>query len=472
MAEQDFLAQMQPSQPPEGAAPKDVLNAYQHEGQTAVDLAQKKGAAQADYTRQEGQYMQGIQKKFEGQYQEAPEFKPTPQSKEDLMGLFGILGAIGAMAGGKSYGSALGAMNAMGGMLNGYQEGRKDLFDREKAEFDKHLQSIKAHNDQITQAFNTAMKMAPYNLSGAKAKLQQDLATLDAQMLKAQVERQGIEKTAQMWQTTSDKATREMLTRAQTLRALEQGMAAKAKLDSAGTSGTGVGSVATLSRLIGVDVGNIKPKEADSMLQRINTLNNTLQIIEEAKDPEIKFGELGRAGTNFKAAVQRNVSPMEGKQVSPSEMAGAIESAAQEAGLNPNDKNVVFYKKAIFSAMALEREARGGSILPQGMFNRLTPLFDPSKTTKDAFIGIMQDRASEVARASNLTPEQLGSALKNLQSQKLPFDTSKTLQPGNSSRPAAGKPTLQQFLEKAKQANPGASDQELAEYYNKKYGGQ
>ena len=161
-----FLSQQSP-QFPEGAAPKDLLKAYQEEGQTAVDVAQKKGAAQADYTRQEGQYMQGIQKKFEGQYQEAPEFKPTPQSKEDLMGLFGILGAIGAMAGGKSYGSALGAMNAMGGMLNGYQEGRKDVFEREKAEFDKHLQSVKAHNDKITQSFNQAMKMAPYNLSGA-----------------------------------------------------------------------------------------------------------------------------------------------------------------------------------------------------------------------------------------------------------------------------------------------------------------
>lgn len=225
-----FLSQPTP-QPPEGAAPKDLLKAYQEEGQTAVDVAQKKGAAQADYTRQEGQYMQGIQKKFEGQYQEAPEFKPTPQSKEDLMGLFGILGAIGAMAGGKSYGSALGAMNAMGGMLGGYQEGRKDLFDREKAEFDKHLQSVKAHNDQITQAFNTAMKMAPYNLSGANAKLQQDLSTFDAQMLRAQVKRQGIEKTGQMWQTTSDKASTEILKRLQVFNAMQKAIQPAGSVD-------------------------------------------------------------------------------------------------------------------------------------------------------------------------------------------------------------------------------------------------
>jgi len=33
------------------------------------------------------------------------------------------------------------------------------------------------------------------------------------------------------------------------------------------------------------------------------------------------------------------------------------------------------------------------------------------------------------------------------------------------------KPTLQEFLEKAKSANPDASEADLTDYYNKKYGG-
>lgn len=37
---------------------------------------------------------------------------------------------------------------------------------------------------------------------------------------------------------------------------------------------------------------------------------------------------------------------------------------------------------------------------------------------------------------------------------------------------AAAKPSLQEFLAKAKQANPNASDETLTQYYNKKYGGQ
>lgn len=45
--------------------------------------------------------------------------------------------------------------------------------------------------------------------------------------------------------------------------------------------------------------------------------------------------------------------------------------------------------------------------------------------------------------------------------------------PGASAAPstnAPSKPTLQEFLAKAKAANPGATDQQLTDYYNKKYG--
>ena len=456
------------AQPPKGLGPDDVLGAYKNEGNAIVDAAAQKGKAEADYTRQEGAYMRGLDQKYEGQYQQTPEFKPTPQSKEDLVALFGVIGALGALGGGKSYGSALGAMNAMGGMLNGYSEGRKELFDREKAEFDKHLQAVQAHNAEISKAFDRAVKMAPYNLSEAKAKLQQTLAGLDAQVLKAQTDRVGITQAAAMWEKSKNQGEQNILRQMQAYRAMEQGLAAQER-----AKGTSVGGPATLSRLIEQPVGALKDKEASTILGKLYTVKNTLDVVNQARDPDINFGELGRAGNQFKAALQRNLSGLEGQQVSPSEMQGAVENAAREAGLDPTNKNVVFYKNALFQAMAIEREARGGSILPQGMFNRLTPLFDPSKTTRDAFIGIMQGRASDVAQSSGLTPDQIGKALKNLQGQQMPFDTSKTLSPGSApAAPPSNKPNLQQWLEKAKQANPGASDQELTDYYNKKYGGQ
>lgn len=139
-----------------------------------------------------------LSQKYESQYKDIPEFKPTPESKADLIGLFGLIGAIGAFGGGKSYGSALGAMNAMGGMLKGYREGRKELFEREKAEFDKNMIAIKAHNDKITAAFSRAKELAKTNLPMAERKLFTELKEMEANALATNLYKKGLMETDKM----------------------------------------------------------------------------------------------------------------------------------------------------------------------------------------------------------------------------------------------------------------------------------
>jgi hypothetical protein len=456
----------QVQQEPQGFQPQDIAESYKKQAEIASQVPVEKAKAQAAYDAQQSGYIRGLDTKFQSQMQPTPEFKPSKESAQDLVALFGMIGAIGAMGGGKSYGNALGAMQGMTGMLNGYNQGRKDLFEREKAEFDKNMQAVKAHNDQITQAFDRAVKMAPYNLTTAKNKLSQELAGLDAKVLRAQLETQGIEKTAQVWNQANTAATQRINAQTAQLNALSASQ--RLQQQSAGEQ---IGAKATLSKLIDVPIGaNLSPKEAETIVNKIYTLSNTLQLVREAKDPDIKFGELSKYGTNFDAAIRRNVTSGGGTS-SATETNSIIDKSIADSGMDPNDKNVVFYKKALFTAMELERQARGGSILPQGIFTRLTPLLDPSKTTKEAFVGIFNDRAREVAQSSGLSREQLDKALNNLGSQNYMFDGSQPAPP----KPAAatgGKPSLQEFLQKAKQANPNTSDQELIDYYNKKYGSQ
>ena len=446
-----------------GFQPQDVLKSYQKQAEVQSQIPVQKAQAEADAASKQSAYMKSLDSKFQNQMQPTPEFKPSKESAQDMVALFGMIGAIGAMGGGKSYGNALGAMQGMTGMLNGYNQGRKDLFEREKSEFDKNMQAVKAHNDQITQAFDRAVKMAPYNLTAAKNELSLKLAGLDAQVLKSQLETQGIEKTAQLWNQANSSATQKINAQTAQLNALTSQM--RLQKEAAGEE---IGAKATLSKLINVPIGaNLSPKEAETIVGKVYTLANTLQLVNEAKDPDIKFGELSQYGTRFNSAIQRNVTSGNGTSSS-AETNNLIDKSIAESGMNPNDKNVVFYKKALFTAMELERQARGGSILPQGLFQRLTPLLDPSKTSKESFIGIFNDRAREVAQSSGLSREQLDKALNNLGSQNYMFD-------GSQAKPATtstGKPTLQEFLQKAKTANPNSSDQELTDYYNKKYGSQ
>jgi hypothetical protein len=55
-----------------------------------------------------------------------PEFKPTQENALDLGAIFSMIGTMGVALGGSGKLSGMNALNAMNGMLQGYQQGRKD----------------------------------------------------------------------------------------------------------------------------------------------------------------------------------------------------------------------------------------------------------------------------------------------------------------------------------------------------------
>lgn len=90
----------------------------------------------------------------------APEFHPTQDNAESLGALFSLVATAGILAGSSGKIAANNAMNAMTGMLKGWQQGRQDLFKREKDMFDKEFARIKSVNDQIQQHLQNALQSA------------------------------------------------------------------------------------------------------------------------------------------------------------------------------------------------------------------------------------------------------------------------------------------------------------------------
>jgi len=88
-----------------------------------------------------------------------PEFKPSQDNAFDLGAIFSMIGTMGVALGGSGKLSGLNALNAMGGMLKGYQQGRKDLFTKEQATFDKEMASMKAHNDALLKDLEQYQKL-------------------------------------------------------------------------------------------------------------------------------------------------------------------------------------------------------------------------------------------------------------------------------------------------------------------------
>ena len=196
-------AQAMERQPAAATPPMpDVAGAYERQAKSIEAAGVKKGELESQIAQKGAEQQRQIAAEFEPQFKKTPEFQAPKEEGQQIAGLIAMMGALAAFGGGKSYGSALTAMNAMAGMLNGYREGRKEVFDKAKAEYDKSVQAIKAHNDQITAAYNRALKMAPANLTAATAQLRSELIALDAKLQAEAVRVQGPEKAAQAWQNS------------------------------------------------------------------------------------------------------------------------------------------------------------------------------------------------------------------------------------------------------------------------------
>jgi hypothetical protein len=147
-----------------------------------AEKAQSEGKAAAEKARQAAiyeEYKPELTKKFET-------FQPTKDTFQGLASIGMMMMAVGSMGGKKGLTSATGAMNAIAGMATGYQQGRKEEFDRQKQIFDENYKIMKDNQAQIEKEFQYALKYAKADLTGATNKLIQsrtaagDTATVES----------------------------------------------------------------------------------------------------------------------------------------------------------------------------------------------------------------------------------------------------------------------------------------------------
>jgi len=365
----------------------------------AGDIGVQKAELKAKPAQQFAAQYADISKKYEPELMaKAPEFKVDQNTASGIASMAALLPIAGALFGGKGQMSGIGALQAMDGVLKGYQAGNQQRIEFEKAKFEKELQNFKSHQDQIQKAFDRAVQGAKVNLSGAQAGLERDLAALDAKNLLAIAKRDGVVAAQNQFQAMNDKVFGELVKNQGAVLGVTQG----------------AGPQAVLGRMIGAEAAaRTEPKAAKEIVDKVTSVKNTMDLVQKAKDPDIKFGEIGRIGETISSALKRNLGS-DSSELSPGAVNQSINEAAKEAGLDPNDKNIVFYKEAVFTALELERQARGGSILPVAVMKTLTPLLDPRTTTREQYIEILTRRANDVARNTGLTPDQLTKAVGNV----------------------------------------------------------
>jgi hypothetical protein len=156
------------------AFPKPYQDLYQVQSKAAKDLSDAETSIEkfklkreADAATQQKKAFDEATEKYQTKSQKEQEkldsfgdvkFQPTQDNLQDIAGLFSAVGIIGAMIGGSGRNSAMNALSSMTGMLDGWKQGRADLFKQEKIKFDAELNKIKLEKDAIRDKMNAIAK--------------------------------------------------------------------------------------------------------------------------------------------------------------------------------------------------------------------------------------------------------------------------------------------------------------------------
>jgi hypothetical protein len=119
------------------------------------------------------------EKRFAAMRPEPIEFAPSQETAENLQNIAISMMLVGAIAGGGSKRSGIAGLKAMKGMVDGYRQGRKDIFDKEKTIFEKALETQKMKLEEVKALYESAVKA---QTAGHTAKANAYKAQLEAEL--------------------------------------------------------------------------------------------------------------------------------------------------------------------------------------------------------------------------------------------------------------------------------------------------
>lgn len=155
---------------------QDIMPKYQkaEEAERALDLGAKEAAFKGEeqkgikYAEANKQYLENTlgsdaYKNLEGTVNELANnsaFRPTKENAQDLSMMFTLISLVGFGIGKGAKGNAQAAMSAMNGMLEGHQQGREDLYKREKDTFETNLKSLQSKITVLQEAYKRVQEIA------------------------------------------------------------------------------------------------------------------------------------------------------------------------------------------------------------------------------------------------------------------------------------------------------------------------
>lgn len=365
-------------------------------GENKIAKEQYASDAKADIARQmrEGAYssekkLEEIRKQFP-----YPDFHPTKDNLTDLATIFGLVGVIGTAMGGAGKTSSIAALNSMAGMMQGWQKGRRDLWEREKKEFDSNMQRVKSILDDAYKDADQAMKLLAYNRDEAMALAEQSAAKLGGQVGKEILQNQGLDKYNKFlselkkdYQHNESLGSKERMHR--------EDMAQRERLAHAKATG----AVGDLSSFIQEHSGaKLLPKDAQEVAAGASAIGHAYALkYQVEQDP----GMVGRLGQTQKFFNRYFDSLLNDKPLPQDDPDLSKDPQGQKA--------LVFAKDYATYLVEYERSLSGGSKGFTVQFQkRFNDLLNQDQFNPKGFQSLMNQQISELVRKTSVhSPERL-----------------------------------------------------------------
>jgi len=165
-----------------------VLESQQAQEQKIVE-AQKKAYA-ADKANEVRRGQEAILQEMDAT--NSKEFHFSQENMQSIATLFSLLGVI-AIGGGKgSRMSVMNTMNSLTGMMKGWQQGRADVWKKEKEEFEKNMAKTRAKLEAYSKKAELAWKTMPYDIEKSNAMMDELVAETGSQIVREKANLQGI----------------------------------------------------------------------------------------------------------------------------------------------------------------------------------------------------------------------------------------------------------------------------------------
>ena len=143
--------------------PKISQSEYGEGGTKRAELETELSAKEAGVKK--GQEISGLaekdilEKQSEIKKHEIPTFKPTQEDLGSYAQLGSMVATLGLMLGNGGKASSRMAIGSMTGMLNGWRQGRKDLYEKESKAFDHEVKRIDSIRKDLQNDLNMAQKL-------------------------------------------------------------------------------------------------------------------------------------------------------------------------------------------------------------------------------------------------------------------------------------------------------------------------